>query len=193
MRGIVTGDEPSVSAPGRRAVVRLGRDLGRHTGVVAVVLLMLASCGGPTRRSTPVKAPGVNARSQQIPASAGPAPTWSMLPTSWGKLTETERWIADRPNRRDYWTVEAQLQLAEGRLAFAGELRDPNTPPSYVALRRREALAGFERVLSDPTATSDQRSRARSGAHSQSKRGNRVASALTVTSWITQVAQQGGQ
>ncbi len=133
-------------------------------GALAVALLMLAGCGGVTRRSTPMKSPDVSARSQQIPASAGPAPTWSMLPTSWGKLTEIERWIADRPNRRGYWAVEAELQIAEGRLAYAGELRDPNTPASYLALRRREALAGFERVLSDSTATADQRTRARSGA-----------------------------
>ena len=176
MRGIVTGEEPSVKAHGRRAERAPGRLLGPHSrpaqrsilgsraGVLAAALLMLASCVGPTRRSTPVRDPGVNARSQQVPASAGPAPTWSMLPTSWSKLTEIERWISDRPSRRDYWSVEAQLQLAEGRLAYANDLRDPSTPPSYVALRRREALAGFERVLSDPTATSDQRSRARSGA-----------------------------
>ena len=141
-----------------------GLGIGRGMGAVVAALLLLAGCGGPTRRATPVKDPGVSARSHQIPASAGPAPAWSMLPTSWSKLTEVERWMAERPNGRGYWSVEAELQLAEGRVAFANELRDPGTPESYIALRRRQALAGFERILSDRSATADQRARARSGA-----------------------------
>ena len=160
MRGIVTGEGATGTSPGDLT----GRGIRARMGVLAAALLVLAGCGGPTRRATPVKDPGVSVRSYPIPASAGPPPTWSMLPTSWSKLTEIERWMADRPNRRGYWTVEAELQLAEGRLAFASELRDPNTPASYITLRRREALAGFERILSDPTATADQRARARSGA-----------------------------
>ncbi len=160
MRGIVTGVEGPVAVP--RDLT--GRRVGRTMGAIAAAILVLSGCGGPTRRATPVKDPGVSARSDRIPASAGPAPTWSMLPTSWGKLTEIERWMADPSHRRGFWSVEAELQLAEGRLAFASELRDPNTPESYIALRRREALGGFERILSNPSATADQRARARSGA-----------------------------
>ena len=131
----------------------------------AVSLALLASgCAGTTRRSTTVSDPGVTARGVAAPASAGPAPSWSMLPTSWGKLTEIERWMADHQSRRGFWAVEANLQLAEGRLTFASERLDPGTPGSIVDYRRTAALEGFERVLATPEATADQRARARRGA-----------------------------
>ncbi|MGB0332681.1 MAG: hypothetical protein ACPGPE_12805, partial [Planctomycetota bacterium] len=91
MRGIVTGEEATGTSPGDLKV----RGVRSRTGVLAAALLVLSGCGGPTRRATPVRDPGVSARSHPIPASAGPAPAWSMLPTSWGKLTEIERWKAD--------------------------------------------------------------------------------------------------
>lgn len=160
MRGIVTAGglfNGSRRGPG-------GVASGHRGAVLLTAILVLASCGTTTRRSNTVANPGVSASVSQAPASAGPPPAWTMLPTSWSKLSEIERWVADRPNRRGYWAVEAHLQLADGRLSFANELRAPGTPESITAYRRQAALEGFELILSDPDATSDQRARARRGA-----------------------------
>lgn len=157
MRGNVGGASASPEPNGPRS--RAWR-----AGAALAVLLLASGCGGGgTRRSTPVSQPGVTPTTQ-VPANAGPAPTWSMLPTSWGKLNEIERWMSDRRGRRGYWAVEARLQLAEGQLAFTREKLDPQTPASIVSYRQQSALEGFERVLSTPEATADQRARARRGA-----------------------------
>ncbi|MEM9803007.1 MAG: peptidoglycan recognition family protein [Planctomycetota bacterium] len=108
---------------------------------------------------------GTSASRSPEPAPSAPtrAPEWSAQPNSWGKLSEIERWIAAAPSRRDYWGVEAALQLAEGRLSFATDRLQPGTDPSVVALRRGSAREGFESVITAPAATAEQRRRAELG------------------------------
>lgn len=180
MRGIVTGRPLPLNTP----VGPRPRGGGWRCASLLAALLVVASCGTTTRRSTVVRPPEVTARTHQAPASAGPAPPWTMLPVSWNQLSEIERWLADRPNRRGYWTVEAHLQLAEGRLSFANERRAPGTPGSIVAYRQQAALEGYEGILSNPDASADQRARARLGAQ-------RVGAA-PITNEVVAVADVGG-
>ncbi|MEO1698773.1 MAG: peptidoglycan recognition family protein [Planctomycetota bacterium] len=103
------------------------------------------------------------------------APRWSGQPHSWGKLDEIERWLdgADAASAAPYWTVEARLQLAEGRLAFAGADRENTTDPRTLAYRRGSARSGFDSVLARPgSATPDQLARARAGARAVSGLGD---------------------
>ena len=144
-----------------------GRAPRRRVAACALgALVLLAGCAGPSssRRGEPLRrADGPGA------AADGQAPRWSLEPTSWGKLDEIERWL-DGPESRTasaYWRVEARLQLAEGRLAFAGPERDANTNPDTLRYRRTAAAEAFSEILASPeAATPDQLSRARRGARS---------------------------
>lgn len=144
-----------------------GRAPRRRVAACALgALVLLAGCAGPSgsRRGEPVRqAPGQGATPD------GQAPRWSLEPTSWGKLDEIERWL-DGPESRGasaYWRVEARLQLAEGRLAFAGPERDRNTNPDTLRYRRTAAAEAFAEILAAPeAATPDQLARARRGARS---------------------------
>jgi len=139
-----------------------GRASRRRVAACALgALILAAGCAGPSgaRGGLPVR--------QAAAATSGQAPRWATEPTSWGKLDELERWL-DGPESRDasaFWRVEARLQLAEGRLAFAGPERDENTNPATLRYRRAAAAEAFAEILAAPEAAPpEQLSRARRGA-----------------------------
>lgn len=141
--------------------------------LAAALLLTLGACAQPTRRAAPL---GPDAAT----GSPAGAPRWSRQPNSWGKLDEIERWLQGpaAANADPYWRVEAELQLAEGRLAFAGAEREQDTNPDTLAFRRQGAREGFDAVLAmSGSATSSQMTRARNGAMRLSKLGTIVPAA----------------
>ena len=92
----------------------------------------------------------------------GGPPAWADQPLSWAKLDTLEVWLEDRgATATPFWRVEAELQLAEGRLSFA----EPLTHAGEQALRqrRRNARLGFLRVRANPKASAEQYRRASEG------------------------------
>jgi hypothetical protein len=96
------------------------------------------------------------------PAPAG-EPTWVSMPPSWERLDEIERWLQREGASADpVERLEAELQLAEGRLDYAQLDRQKN-PRASVGQRLAMASEGFRRVLASSAANSSQKSRARGG------------------------------
>lgn len=119
--------------------------LRRLAGFGALVgALLLTACGGPLRSE--------------------PQPTgWLDAPLTWDKLEDIERWLDSSAAGKDRsMRIEAELQLAEGRLSYA--LRDlAQRPGSPVTQRLSSARSGFEQVRSARGASANQRERARIG------------------------------
>jgi hypothetical protein len=88
-------------------------------------------------------------------------PEWVGEPLTWSKLDAIESWLVAEPQAEALWRLTAELTLAEGRLEIAAELRTATEGPPPV--RHAAARAGFERVVADPRASSDQRRRALAG------------------------------
>lgn len=142
--------------------------LRRLAGLGALVgALVLAACGGPLRPE--------------------PQPTtWLDAPLTWDKLQDIERWLESPASREDRsLRIEAELQLAEGRLSYA--LRDlAQRPGSPVTQRLSSARSGFELVRSDRSASANQRERARLGLDRLGQAESPKASGLDVrprSSW----------
>ena len=92
-----------------------------------------------------------------------PAPTWDGQTVSWSKLLEIEDWLDEPGHRRDEaFAGEAELQLAEGRLALARREMDRLDAP-LLTLRLDAAEAGFRRALARSDLEADQRRRAEEG------------------------------
>lgn len=129
-------DQEPTSAPRRRSAW-IRWPLG---GLIA----LLTACGGPMR-------------GHSEPAA------WLDAPLTWDKLEEIEVWLAgDAADQDRHTRIEAELQLAEGRLAYA--LRDQQARPNApVTQRFGAARGGFEWVQRASGATAGQRDRARMG------------------------------
>jgi hypothetical protein len=96
------------------------------------------------------------------PAPTG-EPAWVAMPPSWERLDEIERWLQrDGASADPVQRLEAELQLAEGRLDYAQLDRSKN-PRASVGQRLAMASEGFRRVQSSSAANSSQKNRARSG------------------------------
>lgn len=120
------------------------------------VLSTALACATPRRASA---APDRIASSTPRPA---PVPEWVGEPLSWDKLSNIESWLrSDAAALSEFWRLEAQLQLSEGRLEFAE--RDMGSPIDPRHPRLRAARAAFEQVLESELATPDQRRRAQAG------------------------------
>lgn len=134
--------------------------LARALGLALVALLsvgLAASC----RSTYPSTMPEDTGRTR---VSRG-VPDWVGEPLSWDKLAEVETWLATEADRStDYWRIEAMLTLAEGRLEFSLQDRETGRR-GEPTIRQRLSLArqGFQDVVDDPAATSDQERSARSG------------------------------
>lgn len=109
------------------------------------------------------------------PALATPSAAWQYQPHSWAKLEAILSWMESEEAQRDpSLQVEAELQLAEGRLEFARAERRISEP---AVLRQRLSLAqqGFQSVLAHYAASALQSSRARMGLRSVEEMGEREA------------------
>lgn len=144
-----------------------GGGRGRRRSLFPLVLLAALACVGPgsgpplpERERDPARRPVAR------------VPDWASRPLSWRKLEDIGRWQQSQGLASDpYWVVEAHLQLAEGRLAFA------QREPDGAAGRARVARAGFERVLGEPAATQAQRLRASAGLRTTGEsRGGSISS-----------------
>jgi len=83
---------------------------------------------------------------------------------SWAKLEAIQAWQAtSSAPRSSFWGVEADLQLAEGRLEVSGGQGDPVRIDKRTRERVQLARVGFERVLTSVGANSGQRTRASAG------------------------------
>lgn len=97
------------------------------------------------------------------PPEPAPEPDWVDMRPSWERLDAIERWLTTSGASADpVLRLEAELQLAEGRLDFA-QADVAKNPRASVAQRVSAAEEGFQRVLSSSAANSSQRNRARSG------------------------------
>ena len=77
-------------------------------------------------------------------------PHWSGRPATWSKLSAIEDWLAgEGPRLHPEFVAEAELELAEGRLALAErEARGLAAP--VLASRLKAAEAGFRALLEKP-------------------------------------------
>jgi len=91
------------------------------------------------------------------------APGWDGRTVSWSKLIEIEDWLNEPSYRRDEAFVgEAELQLAEGRLALTRRERD-RLNARLLTLRLDAAEAGFRRALGRTDLDASQERRAEDG------------------------------
>jgi hypothetical protein len=100
------------------------------------------------------------------PARASDAvPAWVGEPLSWDKLAAVEAWLAGEGRRSTaFWRIEAELELAQGRLEFAVRDREAGRAgEAALAPRLALARAGFAAVAADRAATPEQRRRAEQG------------------------------
>lgn len=87
-------------------------------------------------------------------------PAWIEMEPSWSRLDAIERWLDTGGTRDDAnLRIEAELQLAEGRLDFAesDRLRNPN---ARVENRVEAAREGLQRTLRSSVTNASQRRRA---------------------------------
>lgn len=148
--------------------------------------LAAAACGAPGRPST---APPRAADSEASAASASlDWPAWYRAPLSWDKLEDIEHWLGTPAAGADpLLALEGRLELAEGRLALAGEER-AKLAPDVLKRRLDAAREGFADVSVSPAANLLQRERARRGLEGvksleASGQGLAVAGIVPRSSW----------
>jgi N-acetylmuramoyl-L-alanine amidase len=90
-------------------------------------------------------------------------PHWKGKPTTWTKLGDIEEWL-DGDGPRDYpeYTVDAQLELGEGRLELARREAGTLSAP-LLSNRLQAAERALEAALEHPRARSLQKERAEDG------------------------------
>lgn len=99
-----------------------------------------------------------------VGGSTGGAPAWVGQPLDWNKLERVERWLGSTDAAtNDYWRVQGELTLAEGRLVFARQDLGSGQETDQVLARLRGAQVGYQAVLADSDANSTQTSKARLG------------------------------
>ncbi len=119
-------------------------------------LILAAGCVSPEMRE--------NSSSGTL-ASARGAPSWVGQPLDWGKLETIDRWLErDAQRYDDYWRVQGELVLSEGRLTFSRqENSSPSAPSRTWMARLQSARAGFQKVIADADANDIQVRRAQLG------------------------------
>jgi hypothetical protein len=108
-------------------------------------------------------------------------PAWSARPVSWEKLGEIEEWLrGSGPSRTPEYVPEAQLQLAEGRLALADRERG-EIPPQVFEVRLTSAEGGFRQALARSDLSPSQKLRAERGlAHAKELRSGKAPARTAV-------------
>ena len=103
--------------------------------------------------------------SETGPGAEPPRPNWMDEGLSWDKLDSIEAWLGTSDALQNVELArEAELLLAEGRLAFSE--RDATSrfaPTTSLNLRLTSARKGFEKLLAYPDLTTTQRTRAEIG------------------------------
>jgi N-acetylmuramoyl-L-alanine amidase len=142
---------PTSRAASRGAALAVLAGLALFTGLTG---LGAAGCRAPARASAGAPHPSV----------VEPATTsWRYRPLSWEKLEQIERWLdAESAGAPQGLVLEAELELAEGRVALARQDR-ATLDPGVLAQRLGAAEGGFRRVLAEGEASADQRLRAQTG------------------------------
>ncbi len=136
-----------------------------------LALSLAVGCASPGS-GPPLSAPGADYQVHPTGASGEQMPPWAGRERSWQKLRMIGDWLAhEGAFADDFWVVEAHLELAEGRAAYAP------SEPALAEERRQAAIAGFLRVLAHPGATASQRQRAQSGLDTLDPSGLLEASA----------------
>jgi hypothetical protein len=115
----------------------------------------LGSCQSP-ETSTPLP---------ELALEPEPAPAWIHAPLTWDKLEAIELWLDRASASHDpRLVIEAELQLNEGRLLFTDrDVRSATLPRETLEVRVETAVAGFENVQINPSASDLQRQRAADG------------------------------
>jgi len=136
--------------PGRGA---LRRRLG---AMAAASALFLFACASPEMRQSTDRG--------LVGGGSGGAPAWVGQPLDWNKLERVERWLGSSDAaQNDYWRVQGELTLAEGRLVFARQDLSSGQETDRILARLRGAQVGFQAVLADSDANTTQTSKARLG------------------------------
>ena len=151
------GSRALLGRAARAAQVR-SRKLGPRAWLLALLgALALQACVTPARRSL----------DYGDEPSREPAPDWVDVPVTWSKLDQIETWLASpEALARPEYRVEAELQLAEGRLEFSeADLSRSSVPRESVELRLEDALESFEALLARHDLTPSQRARTEIGRH----------------------------
>lgn len=108
--------------------------------------------------------------SETLEPATSSSPSWDGRPASWAKLIEIEDWLAASDRRRNESFVgEAELQLAEGRLALSRR-EVSRLAGDLMTLRLNSAKAGFQRALARSDLDPRQRRRAEKGLEELRKR-----------------------
>ena len=141
--------------------------------LLATGALLLASCRGP--------APSPSSPPSSLPVASS---SWRHMPLSWGKLDAIEAWL-DGPEARSNpgLRLEAELELAEGLVHFAGTERAAERSSLHRA-RLAKARRSFQSIADDPFATALQKRRATRGLESLD--GLAKAPAVATSGSVTQ-------
>jgi len=133
------------------------RRAGARGAALAALALSLAlgGCrGAPPRQETSATPPAHEAE-----------PEWIRQPLSWEKLESIEAWLAGAGSAHGAGLrIEAQLELAEGKLEFSRrDLERGNVPAETLRVRLEAIREGFARLAGEGEASLGQRARARIG------------------------------
>ena len=122
-------------------------------------------------------------------------PPWASMQLSWGKLAAIENWLQGSTARAsEYWWVEAQLALGEGRAEFARQDMASGRVDNAIETRITAARNGFSRVKKNSRASRFQRERASRGLaviQELSKAEVRPPTTITLTQRSTWRARKG--
>ena len=149
------------AAPGSPAAARaLAPVRSGRLPRLLVALVLLAGLAASCKTYDPGIPPDMSSRPR-----TESVPDWVGQPLSWNKLADIQAWQSSEGDyASDFWRIEAELELARGRLEFALQDRATGARDSN-AVRNRLGLArqGFQSVLNDAMSTREQDKGARSG------------------------------
>ncbi len=135
---------------------RRGAFRRRLSAMAAASALFLFACASPEMRQSTDRG--------LVGGGSSGAPTWVGQPLDWNKLESVERWLGSPDAaRNDYWRVQGELTLADGRLVFARQDLSSGQDTNQVLARLRGAQVGYQSALADSAANSTQTSKARLG------------------------------
>ena len=140
--------------------IRFGGTGGRTLFALSLLFGALAACASV--ESAPVDPfesdPG---SSFEVDRSTSRTPSWASMPLSWAKLGAIETWLTGPSARNsNFWWVEGQLALAEGRLEFARQDLASAGSSRAVVERINASRLGLKVVETNSRATDLQRDRA---------------------------------
>lgn len=141
----------------------MNSSLLRATTPLLGLLAIVGVCGCRAQNVRP-PTPALTNNSYQAPEAL---PAWVEEPEGVERTHKIEMWLGEQdPERRGYWQVQAELELAVGRLeSVQKEVRSESksTQEALLASRARNARGALEKLAHDEAANESQQQRAQNG------------------------------